>query len=59
MQTDIGRQLSELKPNIDVPDLEKILREVIETLATHESEVTDKEGRNYFPACAALPHERP
>jgi two-component system CheB/CheR fusion protein len=47
MQTDIGRRLSELKPNIDVPDLEKILREVIETLATHESEVTDKEGRNY------------
>jgi two-component system CheB/CheR fusion protein len=47
MQTDIGRRLSELKPNIDVPDLEKILRKVIETLATHESDVTDKEGRNY------------
>ena len=47
LPTDIGRPLSELRPNIDVPDMEKILREVIETLGTRERRVTDKEGRHY------------
>jgi two-component system CheB/CheR fusion protein len=47
LPTDIGRPLSELRPNIDVPDMEKILREVIETLGTRERRVTDKEGREY------------
>src|SRR6266576_609415 len=36
LPTDIGRPLSELRPNIDVPDLENI-----------EREVTDKDGRQY------------
>ena len=47
LPTDIGRPLSELRPNIDVPDLENILRDVIETLGTHDRKVTDKEGRRY------------
>jgi two-component system CheB/CheR fusion protein len=47
LPTDIGRPLSELRPNIDVPDLENILRDVIETLATRERKVADKEGRQY------------
>src|SRR5438034_8972976 len=47
LPTDIGRPLSELRPNIDVPDLENILREVIETLGTRERKVTDKNGRQY------------
>ena len=47
LPTDIGRPLSELRHNIDVPDLENILREVIETLGTRERKVTDKEGRPY------------
>jgi two-component system CheB/CheR fusion protein len=47
LPTDIGRPLSELRPNIDVPDLENILREVIETLGTRERKVTDKDGRKY------------
>src|SRR6266581_3747043 len=47
LPTDIGRPLSELRPNIDVPDLENILREVIETLGTREHKVTDKGGRKY------------
>ena len=47
LPTDIGRPLSELRPNIDVPDMENILREVIETLGTRERRVTDKEGRQY------------
>jgi len=47
LPTDIGRPLTELRSNIDVPDLENILREVIETLITRERKVTDKEGRPY------------
>jgi two-component system, chemotaxis family, CheB/CheR fusion protein len=45
--TDIGRPLRELKPNIDIPDLEKILRQVIETLAARERNIRDKQGRAY------------
>src|SRR6266404_5226230 len=47
LPTDIGRPLSELRPNIDVPDLENILRDVIETLSARERKVTDKDGRQY------------
>jgi two-component system CheB/CheR fusion protein len=47
LPTDIGRRLSELQPNIDIPDLDIILHEVIETLRTRERRVTDKEGRPY------------
>jgi two-component system CheB/CheR fusion protein len=47
LSTDIGRPLSELRPNIDIPDLEKILREVIQTLTMYEREVTNKEGGRY------------
>jgi two-component system CheB/CheR fusion protein len=47
LPTDIGRPLSELRPNVDIPDLENILRDVIETLGTRERKVSDKEGREY------------
>jgi two-component system CheB/CheR fusion protein len=47
LPTDIGRPLSELRPNINISDLENILRDVIETLGTRERKVTDKEGRSY------------
>ena len=48
LPTDIGRPLSELRPNIDVPDLENILQEVIETLSTRERKVRDREHREYL-----------
>jgi len=47
LPTDIGRPLSELRPNINISDLEDILREVIETLGTRERKVADKQGRPY------------
>src|SRR5213595_1826518 len=47
LPTDIGRPLTELRPNIDVPDLENILRDVLETLGTRERKVTDQKGRKY------------
>jgi two-component system CheB/CheR fusion protein len=45
--TGIGRRITELKPNIDIPDLEKLIHDVIETLNVRESEVRDKSGRLY------------
>jgi two-component system, chemotaxis family, CheB/CheR fusion protein len=48
LPTDIGRPLVELRPNIDVPDLENVLHEVIETLSTRERKVRDREGREYL-----------
>ena len=54
LPTDIGRPLSELRPNIDVPDMEKILREVIETLGTRERRVTDKKGGSTRCGCGHI-----
>src|SRR5262249_21955861 len=45
---DIGRRLSELKPMIDIPNLEALLREVIETLTTREKKVRDSQGRQFL-----------
>src|SRR5207302_8035779 len=36
IQTDIGRPISDFRPNVDVPNFESILRDVIETLTTAE-----------------------
>src|SRR6266536_131458 len=47
LQSDVGRPISDFKPNIDIPDLEELLREVIETLAMRERRVTDRGGREY------------
>jgi two-component system, chemotaxis family, CheB/CheR fusion protein len=47
LPTDIGRRIIELRPNVDIPDLENILRDVIETLGTRDRKVTDKQGREY------------
>ncbi len=45
--TDVGRPVSDLKPRINVPDLEVIVRQVVDTLASYEREVRDQEGRWY------------
>lgn len=47
LATDIGRRITELRPNIDIPDLEKILRDVSETLNMRERKLRDMEGREY------------
>jgi two-component system, chemotaxis family, CheB/CheR fusion protein len=47
LPTDIGRRITELRPNVDIPDLEYILREVIEKLNMIERKVKDFEGRDY------------
>jgi two-component system CheB/CheR fusion protein len=45
--TDIGRRITELKSNIDITDLENILRDVIGSLHLRERKVKDAEGREY------------
>jgi two-component system CheB/CheR fusion protein len=47
LQSDVGRPIGDLKPNVDIPDLEELLREVIESLTMRERKVTDREGRQY------------
>jgi two-component system, chemotaxis family, CheB/CheR fusion protein len=47
LQSDVGRPISDFRPKVDVPDLEDVLREVIESLDTHERRVIDRQGRRY------------
>ena len=46
--TDVGRPIADLKPRINVPDLEDILQRVLDTLQPYEQEVQDQEGRSYL-----------
>ena len=45
--SDIGRPLSDLRLRIPVPELERLVHEVAETLAPKELEVQDRDGRWY------------
>ncbi|MGC1456352.1 MAG: PAS domain-containing protein [Nitrospirota bacterium] len=45
--TDIGRPVSDIRPNINVPDLDRMILEVIDSLTIGEQEVQDKQGRWY------------
>jgi two-component system CheB/CheR fusion protein len=47
LPTDIGRRITELRPNIDIHDLENILRDVTETLNMRERKVKGPKGREY------------
>uniref|UniRef100_Q01WE0 Signal transduction histidine kinase with CheB and CheR activity n=1 Tax=Solibacter usitatus (strain Ellin6076) TaxID=234267 RepID=Q01WE0_SOLUE len=46
--TDIGRPIADLKPHINVPNLDQVLQQVIDTLQPHEQDVQDVEGRHYL-----------
>ena len=43
--TDVGRPITDIKLNVDVPDLEAILVEVVETVQPYQREVQDRTGR--------------
>src|SRR6516164_2411715 len=45
--TDVGRPISDIKLNINVPDLEQLVVQVIDTVSAKEQEVQDKQGRWY------------
>jgi two-component system CheB/CheR fusion protein len=44
---DVGRPITNIRPNIDVPDLEQMILEVINTVSVREREVQDREGHWY------------
>jgi two-component system CheB/CheR fusion protein len=45
--TDIGRPITDLKPNIEIPNLERMVSESIETATLKEQKVQDRRGRWY------------
>src|SRR6266849_6443566 len=45
--TDVGRPITNIRPNIDVPDLEQMILEVINTVSVREREVQNREGHWY------------
>jgi two-component system CheB/CheR fusion protein len=45
---DVNRPIAHVKLSIDVPDLETMLLEVIDTVTTRERELQDKDGRWYL-----------
>jgi two-component system CheB/CheR fusion protein len=45
--TDVGRPISDIKPNVDIPDLEKQILESIETTSVRESTVKDRKGNTF------------
>jgi two-component system, chemotaxis family, CheB/CheR fusion protein len=45
--TDVGRPISDLQPRISVANLEKILRQVLDSLMPYEAEVQDEKGNAY------------
>src|SRR4029079_14593927 len=44
---DLGRPVDDIKPNVEVPDLDRQVADVIDSMAMTESEVQDREGRWY------------
>jgi two-component system CheB/CheR fusion protein len=45
--TDIGRPITDLKPNIEIPNLEELVSESIETAAVKELDVQNRRGHWY------------
>jgi two-component system CheB/CheR fusion protein len=46
--SDVGRRLTDLNRNIQMPDLDKMIEKVIENLTPLDREVRDHEGRSYL-----------
>jgi len=47
IDADVGRPISNIRPNVTIPDLETRVRQVISTMAVQSLEVQDKDGRWY------------
>ena len=45
--SDVGRPISDIKPNLDVDDIGELISRVVETLSPHEGEIQDRDGRWY------------
>ena len=46
--TDVGRPIGDIKPNIDLPDLEKLIMEAVDTVSPIEREARDRQGSSYL-----------
>ena len=46
--SDVGRPIGHIKPNIRCPDLENIIRDVVDTVSVREREVTDSDGNVFI-----------
>jgi two-component system CheB/CheR fusion protein len=46
--SDVGRPISHIKPNIDCPDLEKIIAEAVDSVTPQERDVQDRQGNWYL-----------
>src|SRR5262249_31779484 len=44
---DVGRHIGDIKLKFEVPDLEKLIAEVIETVSIRDREARDRDGRWY------------
>jgi len=47
ISSDIGRPISDIRPNINVPDLDKMILEVIDSLTIRQQQIQDTQGRWY------------
>lgn len=45
--SDVGRPISDINPNIDCPDLDRLIAESIDTVSVKEREVLDRQGNRY------------
>ena len=45
---DIGRPISQIKPNIDCPDLEQLIHEVVDRVMPRERQVLDRQGNAFL-----------
>ncbi len=48
LPTDVGRPFGGIKHNLQLPDLEELIAEVIDGVTVREREIRDKSGRWYF-----------
>ena len=46
--TDIGRLIGDIRPNVKIPDLEKLITQVVDEVVQKEVEIQDREGRWYL-----------
>src|SRR5262245_9683561 len=47
LPTDVGRPLDNIRPNIEVPDLTKLVSEVSDSMTVREREVQGRDGHRY------------